>query len=119
MHWHHITILSQFIDLASHHFDTQAFRALTRVADTAGLHYLEQDHGKIVLHLAVLRLGDLYDIGKLRLTLAYEDFLELIVGNPRQNAVFDFVADRGGWRKLPISLPAGTMIVDGKRTASR
>ncbi len=37
---------------------------------------------------------------------------ELVVGNPKQNAVFAWSAERRAWRPLPIRLPAGTMIVD-------
>jgi hypothetical protein len=37
---------------------------------------------------------------------------ELIVGNPAQNGVFRWSADRRGWQRLPIGLPAGTHFVD-------
>jgi putative membrane-bound dehydrogenase-like protein len=37
---------------------------------------------------------------------------ELIVGNPRQSAVFRRRGQAGGWQRLPFGLPAGTTIVD-------
>ncbi len=39
---------------------------------------------------------------------------ELIVGNERENAVYAFSGDGGGWRKLPFKLPEGTRIVDAQ-----
>ncbi|MDB6028235.1 MAG: hypothetical protein JWM68_4458, partial [Verrucomicrobiales bacterium] len=35
---------------------------------------------------------------------------ELIVGNERQNAVFKWTPELNGWRKLPFTLPEGTLI---------
>lgn len=37
---------------------------------------------------------------------------ELVVGNPRQNGVWRWSADGGGWSRLPFGLPAGTAVVD-------
>ncbi len=37
---------------------------------------------------------------------------ELVVSNPRQNGVFRRRTGRGGWDRLPFSLPPGTKIVD-------
>jgi putative membrane-bound dehydrogenase-like protein len=39
---------------------------------------------------------------------------ELIVGNPNQQAVFSWSADRHSWQRLPFTLPAGTAIVDAQ-----
>lgn len=39
---------------------------------------------------------------------------ELIVGNPRQGAVFALAEDGGSWQRLPFALPAGTAFVDAQ-----
>ena len=44
--------------------------------------------------------------------LDLDGICELVVGNPRQNGVFQWSADGGSWTRLPFGLPAGTAIVD-------
>ena len=39
---------------------------------------------------------------------------ELIVGNPKQQAVFAWSADGKGWQKLPFALPEGATVVDAQ-----
>ena len=39
---------------------------------------------------------------------------ELIVSNPKQNAIFQWDSSEKRWKKLPYSFPAGTMIVDAE-----
>lgn len=43
-----------------------------------------------------------------------DGYCELIVGNDKQNAVFEFNITKNKWERLPFSLPAGTAFVDAK-----
>jgi hypothetical protein len=82
------------------HFDGRRW-----VQDPRGLKGLQID-GPVLTSVggrdAGVRLRDLEGDGR----------CELIVGNDRQRAVFRWTPDRGGWTRLPFSLPADTAIVD-------
>lgn len=39
---------------------------------------------------------------------------ELIVGNPQQQGVYQWLGEQHGWKKLPFTLPAGAVIVDAQ-----
>ena len=54
------------------------------------------------------------DLGVRLLDIDGDGVCELIVGNPRQQAVFRWTADGHGWQKLPFVLPAGATIVNAK-----
>ncbi|MFH1264873.1 MAG: polysaccharide deacetylase family protein, partial [Planctomycetota bacterium] len=49
----------------------------------------------------------LYDLDR-------DGLCELLVGDSEQQGVFRWVADRGGWERLPFSLPPDTTIVDAR-----
>jgi hypothetical protein len=52
------------------------------------------------------------DLGVRLRDLDLDGICELIVGNPRQNGVFRWSADRGAWARLPFALPSKATIVD-------
>lgn len=54
------------------------------------------------------------DLGVRLRDLDRDGVCELIVGNPRQQAVFQWLPEPRGWRKLPFALPAGAAIVDAQ-----
>jgi hypothetical protein len=51
------------------------------------------------------------DLGVRLRDLDLDGTCELIVGNPRQNGVFDWPANKGKWVRLPFALPLATTIV--------
>jgi putative membrane-bound dehydrogenase-like protein len=89
-------------DSGGWHFDGQRW-----IADPKLLAGLEQDGQPIVTSHSGrdqgVRLRDVDGDGR----------CELIVSNPKQQAVFRF-DPRQGWTKLPSALPAGTMLVDAQ-----
>ncbi|MDB6029833.1 MAG: putative rane-bound dehydrogenase, partial [Verrucomicrobiales bacterium] len=44
----------------------------------------------------------------------HDGISELIVSNPKQNAIFQWNASDHTWKRLPYALPVGTMIVDAE-----
>lgn len=82
------------------HFDGRQWQA-----DAQGLAGLETG-GPV----ATARAGR--DQGVRLVDLDRDGICELIVGNESQQAVFQWLADKHAWRKLPFALPVGTALVD-------
>jgi hypothetical protein len=97
----HASILVRNEQLASlWHFDGRGWTAATE-----GLKGLE-------LNGPVLTASAGSDQGVRFRDLDLDGICELVVGNPRQNGVFQWSADGGSWTRLPFGLPAGAVIVD-------
>ncbi len=93
---------------------------LVRNETTAGLwhfdghRWLEVPDGLAGLELdgPVLTSRDGRDQGVRLRDLDGDGISELMVGNPAQNGIFRWSADRHAWQRLPISLPHRTRFVD-------
>lgn len=82
------------------HFDGERW-----VNDARGLNGLDAD-------APVFTSSDGFDRGVRLRDLDADGICELIVGNHDGSAVFRWLADAGGWNRLPFGLPADTAIVD-------
>jgi len=84
------------------HFDGERW-----VSDARGLDGFDAD-------APVFTTSEGLDCGVRLRDLDADGICELIVGNDDQSAVFHWLADTGGWKRLPFGLPADTAIVDGQ-----
>ncbi len=84
------------------HFDGHKWQA-----DAQGMAGLEAD-GPV----ATSRSGG--DLGVRLVDLDRDGICELIVGNERQQAVFQWLPQQHGWRKAPFTLPPGAAIVNAQ-----
>ena len=84
------------------HFDGQRW-----VEDPQGLNGLDIDGPVFTTAKGRDRGVRLWDLDR-------DGICELIVGNPNEQGVFRWLSGRGGWKRLPFSLPSGTTIVDAE-----
>jgi hypothetical protein len=93
---------------------------LVRNEEVAGLWHFDgrkwnaDPQGLAGLELAgpVMTNREGHDEGVRMCDLDLDGTCELLVGNPRQRAVFAWPGDGRGWQKLPFTLPVGATIVD-------
>jgi len=82
------------------HFDGERW-----VSDTQGLNGLDA---------TIFTCSEGLDRGVRLRDLDADGICELIVGNDEQSAVFRWLADAGGWKRIPFGLPDKTTIVDSQ-----